>query len=32
MTLFPTLLLGPALRLIIVGVRRVMKAADDSNG
>lgn len=32
LTMFPTLLLGPALGLVVVGVRRVMKAADDSNG
>jgi hypothetical protein len=32
MTLFPTLLLGPALGLIILGTRRVMRALDDSDG
>ena len=32
-TLFPTtLLLGPALGLIMVGIRRVMRAVDDSDG
>jgi len=29
LTMFPTLLLGPALGLIIVGIRRVMRAIDD---